>query len=321
MTPTTPKPYMLAARASRDDGTMIRLGDVTLGGDDFVVMAGPCAVEHRDQLMETARGVQRAGAHVLRGGAYKPRTSPYAVQGLGEAGLRLLREARRACGLPVVTEVMEPGNVGLVCEYADMLQVGARNCQNFPLLREVGRADKPVLLKRGPGCTVEEWVMSAEHILSQGNAQVVLCERGIKTFEPATRHTLDLSAVPLAKRLTHLPVVVDPSHGCGQRDLVQPMCLAAVAAGADGVLVEVHPDPDAALCDGAQSLTLEQFEECVVGIRRVAEAMGRRVPWPIPSAAGPHAPSIVAYGIDGDRGVLVDTGNVGGEGRALAGVQ
>jgi len=273
-----PKPYKLAARTSRDGGTTIRLGDVTLGGDDFVVMAGPCTVEDREQLLETARGVRRAGAHVLRGGAYKPRTSPYAFQGLGEEGLRLLYEAQRECGLPIITEVMEPGNVELVCEYADVLQIGARNCQNFPLLREVGRVNKPVMLKRGPGCTVEEWIMSAEHIMSQGNTQVMLCERGIKTFESYTRHTLDLSAVPIVKRLTHLPVVVDPSHGCGKWYLVKPMCLAAVAAGADGVLVEVHPRPDEALCDGSQSLTIENFEDCVEGIRRVAEAMGRRVP-------------------------------------------
>jgi 3-deoxy-7-phosphoheptulonate synthase len=229
-------------------------------------------------VLETARGVRDHGAHVLRGGAYKPRSSPYSFQGLGEEGLRLLDEARAISGLPVITEVMEPGLVGIVSEYADILQVGARNCQNYPLLREVGRADKPVLLKRGPACTIEEWILAAEHIMSQGNHQVILCERGIKTFETYTRNTLDLSAIPVVKRLTHLPVIVDPSHGCGKWYLVKPMCLAAIAAGADGVLVEVHPTPDTALCDGSQSLTIEHFADCVEGIRRVAEALGRRVP-------------------------------------------
>ncbi|HEX2035910.1 MAG TPA: 3-deoxy-7-phosphoheptulonate synthase [Chloroflexota bacterium] len=272
------KPYKLAARELRAAPTTIRLGGAVLGGEDVVVMAGPCTVESREQLLETARGVGRLGAHVLRGGAYKPRSSPYSFQGLGEEGLRLLEEARELCGLPIITEVMEPGTVELVCEYADVLQIGARNCQNYPLLREVGQVDKPVMLKRGPGCTVEEWILAAEHIMSQGNMQVMLCERGIKTFETATRHTLDLSAVPLIKRLTHLPVVVDPSHGCGKWYLVQPMCLAAVAAGADGVLVEVHPTPDTALCDGNQSLTIENFGKCIEGIRQVAAAVGRQVP-------------------------------------------
>ena len=275
---TVPKPYKLAARESRAAPTTIRLGAATLGGDDFVIMAGPCTVESRDQVLETAIGVRQHGAHVLRGGAYKPRTSPYSFQGLGEEGLRLLQEAKAESGLPVITEVMEPGTVEIVAEYADVLQVGARNCQNYPLLREVGRAHKPVMLKRGSGCTIQEWIMAAEHVMSQGNEQVMLCERGIRTFETYTRNTLDLSAIPIVKRLTHLPVVVDPSHGCGIWYLVKPMCLAAVAAGADGVLVEVHPTPDTALCDGSQSLTIEHFAECVDGIRRVAEAMGRRVP-------------------------------------------
>jgi 3-deoxy-7-phosphoheptulonate synthase len=272
------KPYKLAARTSGVAGTTVRVGDVEIGGDDVVVMAGPCTVETREQLIETALGVKAAGAHVLRGGAYKPRSSPYAFQGLGEDGLRLLAEAKALSGLPVITEVMEPGTVGLVSEYADVLQIGARNCQNYPLLREVGRVETPVMLKRGPGCTIEEWVMAAEHIMSQGNHQVILCERGIKTFENATRYTLDLSAVPVLKRLTHLPVVVDPSHGTGKWYLIKSMCLAAIAAGADGVLVEVHPTPDSALCDGAQSLTPENFAECVTAMRTVAEAVGRRVP-------------------------------------------
>jgi len=275
---TTQKPYKLAARTSGASQTTVRLGAVEVGGEDVVVMAGPCTVENRGQVIETALAVKAAGAHILRGGAYKPRSSPYSFQGLGEEGLRLLAEAKSISGLPIVTEVMEPGNVGVVSEYADVLQIGARNCQNYPLLHEVGRVDKPVLLKRGPGCTVEEWIMAAEHVMSQGNTRVILCERGIKTFETATRHTLDLSAVPLAKRLTHLPVIVDPSHGTGKWYLIKSMCLAAVAAGADGVLVEVHPTPDSALCDGPQSLTIENFADCVEGIRAVAQAVGRRVP-------------------------------------------
>jgi 3-deoxy-7-phosphoheptulonate synthase len=253
-------------------------------------MAGPCTVETREQLLEAARGVALHGAHVLRGGAYKPRSSPYSFQGLGAAGLRLLDEARGLTGLPVITEVMEPGMVGVVAAHADVLQVGARNCQNYPLLREVGRAANPVLLKRGPGCTVEEWVLAAEHIMAQGNGQVILCERGIKTFEPATRNTLDLAAVPLVKRLTHLPVVVDPSHGTGQRDLVAPLCLAAIAAGADGVMVEVHPTPEAALCDGAQSLTIEHFGACMAALRQVATAVGRRVPGAVSHGVGRPLP-------------------------------
>ena len=272
------KPYKLAARSSGVPRTTVRVGDVEIGGEDVVVMAGPCTVETREQLLETALGVKAAGAHILRGGAYKPRSSPYAFQGLGEEGLRLLAEAKSLSGLPVITEVMEPGNVGLVAEYADILQIGARNCQNYPLLREVGRIDTPVMLKRGPGCTIEEWVMAAEHIMSQGNHQVIMCERGIKTFENATRYTLDLSAVPVLKRLTHLPVVVDPSHGTGKWYLIKSMCLAAIAAGADGVLVEVHPTPDSALCDGAQSLTPENFAQCVTAMRAVSEAVGRRLP-------------------------------------------
>jgi 3-deoxy-7-phosphoheptulonate synthase len=271
-------PYQLTARSVQERPTTIRLGDVVLGGDDVVIMAGPCTVESRDQVVETARAERAHAANVKRGGAYKPRTSPNAFQGLGEEGLRLLREAKEISGLPIITEVMEPGTVGVVAEYADVLQIGARNCQNYPLLHEVGRLDKPVMLKRGPGCTIEEWIMAAEHIMSQGNRQVMLCERGIKTFEPYTRHTLDLSAVPIVKRLTHLPVVVDPSHGTGKWYLIKSMCQAAVAAGADGVLIEVHPTPDTALCDGAQSLTIENFADCVQGIRRVAEAVGRRVP-------------------------------------------
>jgi len=273
----TKSPYKLASRAFRER-TIIRIGDVLLGGDDVVIMAGPCTVENREQLLQTARGVRHAGAHVLRGGAYKPRSSPYSFQGLGQEGLALLSAARAETGLPIITEVMEPGTIALVAEHADVLQIGARNCQNYPLLREVGRTDRPVMVKRGPGCTVEEWIMAAEHVMSHGNMQVMLCERGIKTFETATRHTLDLSAIPLVKQLTHLPVIVDPSHGTGRRDLIKSMCLAAIAAGADGVLIEVHPNPENALCDGAQSLDLDEFADCVAGMRLVAEAVGRRVP-------------------------------------------
>jgi 3-deoxy-7-phosphoheptulonate synthase len=290
-TAARPSPYPLAAREARLSATTIPVGGVTIGGDDFVIMAGPCTVENRRQVLETALGVKAHGGHVLRGGAYKPRTSPYSFQGLGEEGLHLLREAKRQSGLPVVTEVMEPGTLDVVAEHADILQIGARNCQNYPLLREVGRTRKPVLLKRGAGCTIEEWVMAAEHIMSQGNPEVILCERGIRTFETYTRHTLDLSAVPVVKSLTHLPVIVDPSHGCGRWELVKPMCLAAVAAGADGVIVEVHPTPESALCDGAQSLTIESFGDCVAGIRRVAEAVGRRVPVAAPAAAQAAVPA------------------------------
>lgn len=272
------KPYKLASKTFRAGPTTIDLGTAVLGGEDVVIMAGPCTVESREQLLETARGVKSAGAHVLRGGAYKPRSSPYSFQGLGEEGLQLLSEAKAMSGLPIITEVMEPATVDLVAEHADILQIGARNCQNYPLLREVGRVEKPVMLKRGPGCTIEEWIMAAEHIMSHGNMQVILCERGIKTFETYTRHTLDLSAIPIVKRLTHLPVVVDPSHGTGKWHLVKSMCLAGIAAGADGVLIEVHPTPDLALCDGGQSLTIENFADCAQGIRAVAAAVGRRVP-------------------------------------------
>jgi 3-deoxy-7-phosphoheptulonate synthase len=268
----------LTAREARLLPTTIQLGDVVLGGGDVVIMAGPCTVESREQVIATARGVRAGGAHLLRGGAYKPRSSPYSFQGLGEEGLRLLSEARAESGLPVITEVMEPGTVELVCEYADVLQIGARNCQNYSLLREVGRVNKPVMLKRGPGCSVEEWIMAAEHIMAQGNMQVMLCERGIKTFETSTRNTLDLSAVAVAKRETHLPVLVDPSHATGRRDLVHSMSLAAIAAGADGLLVEVHPEPERALCDGAQSLTLEAFTELVEDVSRIAVAVRRNVP-------------------------------------------
>jgi 3-deoxy-7-phosphoheptulonate synthase len=234
--------------------TTIRVGDVLIGGSVPVIMAGPCTVEDEAQLLATAQAVKAAGAHLLRGGAYKPRTSPYSFHGLGEAGLRILARARAETGLPIVTEVMEPGLVGLVAEFADVLQIGARNMQNYPLLREVGRCGRPVMVKRGMAATVEDWLLAAEYVLAEGNPNVILCERGIRGFDPATRFVLDLAAVTLAKSLSHLPVIVDPSHGTGRRDLVEAMALAGIAAGADGLMIEVHLSPDDALCDGDQSI-------------------------------------------------------------------
>ncbi|MGD8684079.1 MAG: 3-deoxy-7-phosphoheptulonate synthase, partial [Chloroflexota bacterium] len=250
------KPFKLTSRDFHPPDTVIRVGDTTIGGGSLTIMAGPCAVESRDQLLITADAVAEAGATILRGGAFKPRTSPYTFQGLGMEGVRLLVEARERTGLPFVTEVMEPGQMPLVAEYADVLQIGARNMQNFPLLTAAGKVDRPVMLKRGISATIEEWLMAAEYIVSSGNPRVILCERGIRTFERYTRNTLDLTAVPLLHRLTHLPVIVDPSHATGKRWLVPPMAVAAVAGGADGIMVEVHPDPDEALSDGEQSLTL-----------------------------------------------------------------
>jgi 3-deoxy-7-phosphoheptulonate synthase len=249
------KNYMLASKLVRER-SVVQVGDVEIGGDKTVIMAGPCVIEDRDSTIAIARAARDAGAEMLRGGAFKPRTSPYAFQGLGELGLQHLAAARAETGLPVVTEVMEPEQVDLVAHYADMLQVGTRNMQNYPLLRRVGLSQRPVLLKRGFSATVEEWLMAAEYILAQGNPNVVLCERGIRAFDPAFRFTLDLSAVPMIKELTHLPVIVDPSHGTGKRSLVAPMSLAAIAAGADGLILEVHPNPDSALCDGSQTITL-----------------------------------------------------------------
>ena len=272
------KPFKLAARGEGRPATTITVGDdVVVGGDEFIMMAGPCTIESREQLISTAEAVKDAGATILRGGAYKPRSSPYSFQGLEEAGLKYLEEARIISGLPVITEVMEPGLVDTVARYTDVLQVGARNCQNFPLLKAVGETDTPVMLKRGPSCTFEEWIMSAEYIMSAGNAQVMLCERGIRTFEDYTRNTLDMSAIPAIKRLTHLPIVVDPSHSTGKWHLVKSMTLAAIAAGADGALVEVHPAPDLALCDGPQSLTFENFQDLMRAAVRVAEAVDRPI--------------------------------------------
>ena len=269
------KPYKLASREFKPHNTEIRVGDVVIGGGQTVVMAGPCAVESEEQLMATARAVKAAGAHVLRGGAFKPRTSPYTFRGLEEKGLQILKAAREETGLPVVTEVMTVRDVDLVARYADILQIGARNVQNFFLLEEVGRVGKPVLLKRGFASTVQDWLLSAEYIMSKGNRDVILCERGIRTFETATRNTMDLSAIPLAKRLCHLPVVSDPSHGTGKWYLVEPMAMASMAAGADGLMLEVHPNPDRALSDGAESLTFENFRLLMERAKAVGEALGR----------------------------------------------
>ena len=271
------KPYKLAGRELRPEPTVIRMGSAQIGGDRFCVIAGPCSVESEEQILETAQAVSAAGAAVLRGGAYKPRTSPYAFQGLEKEGLRLLEKASRRCDMPFVTEVMTPEQVPLVEEYADILQVGARNMQNFGLLMAVGKSRKPVLLKRGMMSTIGELLMSAEYILSEGNAQVILCERGIRTFETETRNTLDLSAAPLLKKLTHLPVVVDPSHGTGRWELVIPMAKASVVAGADGLMIEVHPRPSEAFSDGAQSLTPQHFKQLMEEIRPLLELSGKRL--------------------------------------------
>ncbi len=265
----------LAVKHDGVEETRVKVGDVEIGGGRIVVIAGPCSVESREQLLETAREIGPAGASMIRGGAFKPRTLPYSFQGLGEEGLKILAEARDMYGLPVVTEVMSPDEVGLVEKYADVLQIGARNVQNFPLLKRVGRSRKPVLLKRGLSSTVEEWLGAAEYILHGGNEDVILCERGLRSFGKITRFTLDLSIVPLLKEVSHLPIVVDPSHGTGQRSLVSPMARAAVAAGADGLIVEVHPRPEEAKSDGAQSLTPDGFRVLMKELRPVVEAMER----------------------------------------------
>jgi len=270
-------PYKLASRSFRPAGTIVKVGNVEIGGNCVVVMAGPCSVESREQIERSAEVVARAGAAVIRGGAFKPRSSPYAFQGLGEEGLKMLREAADRHGLLVVSEVMDQIQIPLMAEYVDILQVGARNMQNFNLLRELGKLRKPVLLKRGIAATIEELLLSAEYILAGGNYDVILCERGIRTFETYTRNTMDISAIPVVKSLSHLPIVADPSHGTGRRDKVAPMARAAVAAGADGLLLEVHPDPDHALSDGAQSLRPEQFQELMAQLRIIAPAVGRRI--------------------------------------------
>jgi 3-deoxy-7-phosphoheptulonate synthase len=269
------QPFKLASREVRNGNSQVAVGDVVVGGPTIVVMAGPCSVESRLQVLDVAARVKAAGARVLRGGAFKPRTSPYAFQGLETEGLKLLAEAKRETGLPIITEVMEPERVDLVAEHADVLQIGARNVQNFSLLRRVAESGKPVLLKRGMSTTIQEWLLSAEYVLSGGNPNVILCERGIRTFETSTRFTLDLNAVPVLKKLTHLPVVVDPSHGTGHWEYVESMALAAVAAGADGLLIEVHPKPEEALSDGPQSLNPERFAALMTRLRKVARAVDR----------------------------------------------
>src|ERR1043165_9713840 len=270
-------PYKLASRSFRPSGTVLRIGGVEIGGERVVMMAGPCSVESREQIEYSAELVAKAGARVIRGGAFKPRSSPYSFQGLGEEGLRMLREAADRNRLLVVSEVMEQAQIQLLAEYADILQVRARNMQNFDLLRELGKARKPVLLKRGIAATIEELLLSAEYILSGGNYNVMLCERGIRTFETYTRNTMDISAIPVVKKLSHLPIVADPSHGTGRRDKVAPMARAAVAAGADGLIVEVHHDPDHALSDGAQSLFPNQFNDLMQQLHLIATAVGRTI--------------------------------------------
>jgi len=265
----------LAIKREDVESTKVKVRDVLVGGEKIVVIAGPCSVESREQLLSVARSVKASGASMLRGGAFKPRTLPYSFQGLGLNGLKLLAEARDETGLPVVTEVMAPEDVVVVEEYADVLQIGARNMQNFPLLKRVGEASRPVMLKRGISATIEEWLSSAEYVLAEGNEDVIMCERGIRTFEKLTRFTLDLTAVPLLKELSHLPVIVDPSHGTGVRALVKPMAKASVAAGADGLLVEVHPRPEEAKSDGEQSLRPNEFQSLIEDLRPLALAVGR----------------------------------------------
>ena len=273
--------YKLASREFKPDDTIIDVGTAKIGGDGpAVVMAGPCAVESEQQVVETAHAVKAAGASVLRGGAFKPRTSPYSFRGLGEEGLKYLAKAREETGLPVITEVMTVKDVDLVYRYADILQIGTRNMQNFVLLDEMGKLDKPVMLKRGFAGTIEDWLLAAEYILAQGNSQVILCERGIRTFETYTRNTLDISAIPVIKKLSHLPVVSDPSHGTGKWYLVAPMTMASVAAGAHGVMVEVHPSPDQARSDGAQSLTFENFAALMELVKATSKVVGSAKPMP-----------------------------------------
>ena len=267
------QPFKMASREFKPDNSLIKVGGQMIGNGQVQIIAGPCAVEGRSKFLEVAHAVKESGATMLRGGAFKPRTSPYAFQGLEHEGLEILAEARQITGLPVVTEIMDPRLVNEVADYVDILQVGARNMQNFFLLRELGKIQRPILLKRGPSATIEEWIMAAEYIISSGNEQVIMCERGIRSFENYTRNTLDLSAVPLIKQLTHLPIIVDPSHGTGKWKLVEPMALAAIGAGADGVMVEVHQNPSEALSDGPQSLTPENFARLVTRVNKMVMAL------------------------------------------------
>jgi 3-deoxy-7-phosphoheptulonate synthase len=270
-----PSPFKLASRAFRKETTIVRVGDVEIGGNSIVLMAGPCTIESEEQLVKTGAAVRAAGARIMRGGAFKPRTSPYSFQGLGEEGLKLMRRVADMHGLLVISEVMDKSQIALMDKYVDIFQVGARNMQNYPLLRDLGSVERPVLVKRGLAATVDEWLMSAEYVMSGGNDRVLVCERGIRAYETYTRNTLDLNAVAVAKSLSHLPVIVDPSHAAGIRDKVPPLARAAIAAGADGLLVEVHYDPESAICDGPQSLFPDQFAELTAQIRMIAEAVGR----------------------------------------------
>ena len=272
------KKYKLSGWDFHPQKTRIRVRDVVIGGDDLVIIAGPCSVEGEEQTVETARAVKAAGATMLRGGAYKPRTSPYEFRGMGRRGLEILARAREETGLPIITEVMTPADIAQVGDFADVFQIGARNAQNYLLLEEVAKAGKPVMLKRGLSMMLEEWLLAAEYVMAQGNPDVILCERGIRTFEPSTRNTLDVSSVPVIQGMSHLPVFVDPSHAAGKRALVPALALAGVAAGADGLMIEVHPSPDHALSDGAQSLTFPEFAALTPRIARVAGAVGRRLP-------------------------------------------
>ena len=272
-----PGKIKLAVKNDEVQKTIVDVNGVKIGGDRVIIMAGPCSVESREQVLEAAIVVKAGGAQILRGGAFKPRTLPYSFQGLGEEGLQLLAEARKETGLPIVTEVMDADKVELVASYADILQIGTRNMQNFPPLKEVGRSDKPVMLKRGMSATINEWLGCAEYILAEGNPNVILCERGIRTFETITRNTVDISAVPILHMISHLPVIVDPSHGTGSRSLVPPMSMAAIAAGADGIMVEVHPHPEEALCDGAQSLSPDDFKSFIQDIKPIIAATNRRL--------------------------------------------
>lgn len=271
------KPFKVASREFKPNNTIIPVGNYDIGSGELVIMAGPCAVESRSQILETAQAVKEAGAHMLRGGAFKPRSSPYSFQGLGEQGLKYLAEARELTGMPIITEVMEPALVPMICEYADILQIGARNMQNFALLHAVGKSHHPVMLKRGMSSLVEEWLMSAEYILSHGNTKVMMCERGIRTIETATRFTFDVNAIPVLKQWTHLPIIADPSHGTGKWEFVAAIARAAVAAGADGLIIEVHPRPDEAMSDGVQSLKPERFARLVQEIKGIAAAIGMTV--------------------------------------------
>jgi 3-deoxy-7-phosphoheptulonate synthase len=275
------KPFKLASREVNPYDTVVRVGPVEIGGGELIVMGGPCSVDTEQNVMEAARAVKAAGGHILRGGAFKPRTSPYAFRGHGEKGLHILAAARAETGLPVITEVMDARDVELVARHVDILQIGARNSQNFTLLDEVGRSGKPVLLKRGISTTIEEWLLAAEYVLSHGNREVILCERGIRTFETATRFTFDVNAIPLVKKLSHLPLIGDPSHATGKWDLVEPVGMAAIAAGADGLIVEVHPNPDHALSDGAQSLTPKNFGKLMDRARILGNALGRPLAPPV----------------------------------------